>query len=203
MVGGVRKKGSHEPIDIDIIGRGFSLTLSATDGSITSYRYDDHELLAAPLRPNFWRPPTDNDLVDPNGSRAWQGLDHLSTEVLSTSSTLRGDSLAEVQFLLRLITPDGSTLRLKQLVEVSKTGAVQLSYMAVPGGHFRTLPKLGIQLGLDTAYSACSFYGNIHETYPDRRAAQRVSVLDECLGVCSQPLYVFPPYQGTVEAHWV
>ena len=203
IVGGVRKKNSHEPINIDIEGRRFCLTLSATDGSITSYRYDDHELLAAPLRPNFWRPPTDNDLVDPNGSRAWQGLDHLSTEVLSTSSTLRGDSLAEVQFLLRLITPDGSTLRLKQLVEVSKTGAVQLSYMAVPGGHFRTLPKLGIQLGLDTAYSVCSFYGNIHETYPDRRAAQRVSLWYKSLDQLAAPQYVVPQEQGNREAHWV
>ena len=202
-VGGVRKKGSRELVDIDIQGRGFSLTLSATDGSITSYRYDGHELLAAPLRPNFWRPPTDNDLADPNGSRAWQGLEHLSTEVLSTSTASHGDNLAEVLMLLRLTTPDGNSLRLKQLVEVSATGAVQLSYMVVPGGHFRSLPKLGIQLGLDTAYTACSFYGNIHETYPDRRTAQRVSLWYKSLAELATPQYVVPQEQGNREAQWV
>lgn len=204
MLGGVRKKGtSREPIDISVYGHRFHLTVSATDGSITSYRYDDHELLAAPLRPNFWRPPTDNDLVDPAGSRAWQGLDRLGTEVVSTSTALHGDTLAELQLLLRLTTPDGSTLRVKELVEVSYTGAVQLSYMVVPGGHFRSLPKLGIQLGLDTAYTACSFYGNIHETYPDRRAAQRVALWYKSLDLLAAPQYVVPQEQGNREARWV
>lgn len=201
MLGGSRKKNG--PLQtIDVSGRRFSVTLSAVDGSITSYRYDGRELLAAPLRPNFWRPPTDNDRADLLGARAWQGLDDLHTEVVSISKALT-DSLAEVQMLLHLTSPDGNTLRLKQIVEVAPDGALLLSYLVVPGGQFRTLPKLGLQFGLDTAYAACLFYGNIHETYPDRRTAQRVSLWYKKNADLAAPQYVKPQEQGNREAQWV
>ena len=159
---------------ITLANKRFSLTLNAADGSITAYTVDGRELLAAPLRWNFWRQPTDDDRANPLGARAWQGLDQLKAEVLSlTTLERKKEGVAEVQMLMRLTAPDGATMRLRQIVEVNPLGQMQLSYLLVPGGQFRTLPRMGLTLGLDTAYSACSFFGNIHPTYPDRRAARR------------------------------
>jgi hypothetical protein len=183
---------------VTISGQNFSVSVSTDDGSITSYRINGQELFATPLRYNFWRPPTENDLVDPLGARAWQGLDQLKTEVLSVST-----GKAEVQVLMRLTTPDGAYIRLKEIIVVDEQGRLQLNYMVVPGGQFRTLPKLGIQFGLDTSYSACTFYGNIHETYPDRREAQRVSTWYKGLDELSAPQYVVPEEQGNREVWWV
>lgn len=193
----------HYSIDRDkhsvtLKGQNFSVAISTSDGSITSYRINGRELLARPLRANFWRPPTENDRVDPLGARAWQGLDQLKTEVLSVST-----GKAEVQMLMRLTTPDGASMRLKQIVVADEQGCLQLNYMVVPGGQFRTLPKLGLQFGLDTSFVACTFYGNIHETYSDRREAQRVSTWYKSLEELSAPQYVVPEEQGNREAWWV
>ena len=182
----------------------FRLLLDPIDGSIESYRIEGHELLASPLRCHFWRPPTENDLVDPLGARAWQGLDRLEAHVLSVGTALspRRDT-AEVQMLMHLTTPDGQRLRVKQIVQATADGRLQLSYLVAPDGQFRTLPKLGIQFGLDTAYTGASFYGNIHETYPDRQAARRVGRWYKGLDALSAPQYVVPEEQGNREAQWV
>jgi hypothetical protein len=182
----------------------FSLTVSTADGSITSYIVNGRELLATPLRWNFWRPPTENDLVDPLGARAWQGLDQLQATLLSVNTVERKDvAVAELQMLLRLETPDGATMHLKQIVEVNPEGRMQLSYQVVPGRHFLTLPKLGLQFGLDTAYSSCTFYGNIHETYPDRKTAIRYGLWYKPTADLAAPQYVVPQEQGNRKARYV
>ncbi len=188
-------KRSHEAV----LGNDlFEAHVSLSNGSITSYQYEGKELLARPLRWNFWRPPTENDLVDPLGARAWQGLDQLKAQVLNVTMGKN-----EVQMLMLLTTPDGNSLRLKQIVEADGTGALQLSYQLVADGQFRTLPKIGVQLGLDTAYSHCSFRGNLFETYPDRRQAYRFSVNYKSLSDLSEPQYVVPQEQGNHEISWV
>jgi hypothetical protein len=181
-----------------LTGSDFEVRISMRDGAIESYRYRGHELLAAPLRCNFWRPPTDNDLVDVAGARAWQGLDRLKAEVVS-ASTAQG----EVNMLLRLTSDDGASLRVKQIVEADNEGRLQLSYMVVPGGQYSTLPKVGVQLGLDTGYTTCLFRGNLHETYPDRRAAQRNGTWYKAMEELARPQYVVPQEQGNREAVWV
>ena len=173
------------------------LKVSNTDGSITSFRYRGQELLTRPLRCNFWRPPTENDMADVAGYRSWQGLDQLSTEMLHISST---DN--EVQMLMRLTSPDGNHLSVRQIISINADGSVQLHYLVMPLGQFHTLPKLGLQMGLDTGFAA-GFYGNIYETYPDRRAAQRVSHWYKSLESLSQRQYVVPQEQGNHEAAWV
>ena len=181
-----------------LTGSGFEVKMDLRDGSVASYRYNGREMLAKPLRCNFWRPPTDNDMVDVAGARAWQGLDRLRAEVLSVT-TAQG----VVSVLMRLRSDDGASIRVKQTVEADNEGRLQLSYMVVPGGQYRTLPKLGVQFGLDTAYASCLFRGNLHETYPDRRAAQRLGTWYMDMDEMAQPQYVVPQEQGNREAVWV
>ncbi len=192
---------------VRIENKEFSLVVSLADGAITSYRYHGRELLSAPLRWHFWRPPTDNDLVDPRGARAWQGLDKLQAECLAWGPWVESrDTEGEfnLSMLLRLSTPDGATLRIKQILQANPAGQIQLSYQVVPGGHFSTLPMMGLQFGLDTAaFSSATFYGNIRETYPDRRSAQRVGRWYKTLAELAEPQYVVPQEQGRREARWV
>ena len=188
--------------NVTLRGDNFSLTMSHSDGSVTSYIVGGRELLARPLRWNFWRPPTENDLVDRNGARAWQGLDNLQATVMSDSVNRRGKG-AEVLMNMVLRAPGGQTMRLKQLVEVNADGRMQISCLVSPDGHFRTLPKIGLQFGLDTMFTGCTFYGNIHETYPDRRTARRVSRWYKSLAELAAPQYVVPQEQGNREARWV
>lgn len=179
-------------------GNRFEITVSAQSGMVTSYRYRGRELLAAPLRMNFWRPPTENDLVDIRGARAWQGLDRLQPAVQSVET---GDG--EVRMYVVHTSPDGLVLRTHLTIQADAQGRMQVSCMALPGGEWRTLPKVGLQMGLDTTWSQVAFRGNINETYPDRRAAQRISLWNKTMEELSQPQYVVPEEQGNREADWV
>ena len=192
--------------DVHLGNSRFGLTVSLADGAITSYTYQGRELLASPLRSHFWRPPTENDLADPRGARAWQGLDQLAAKRLDWGTTVNqrgnGGDL-ELHMLFRLTTPDGASLVVRQVIEANPAGQVQLSYQVVPR-QVATLPLLGLQLGLDTAaFTSAIFYGNVYETYADRQTARRVSTWGKTLAELSEPQYVVPQEQGRHEARWV
>ncbi|MHC4676695.1 MAG: beta-galactosidase small subunit-related protein, partial [Planctomycetota bacterium] len=55
--------------NITVTGKDFKLTLDKksywvryNEGAITSFKYQDKELISTPMVPNFWRVPLDNDL---------------------------------------------------------------------------------------------------------------------------------------------
>ncbi len=60
----VRKLGKDECV---FGSEKMSVTFGRGKGRLTSWIVDGREHLAAPLMPNFWRPPTDND------TRGWRG----------------------------------------------------------------------------------------------------------------------------------
>ena len=182
----------------------FSVLINSDNGYITSYKYKGVELLKAPVRWNFWRPPTLNDQVDSYGARAWEGLDHLQATPISCSVTPIGepDRMAEADILLELSNPEGRTMNLRQIVEVDAEGRMQLCYMLQPRGSYRTLPRLGIQLGVDTACKEVVWWGNFYETYPDRNEARWQGLnRSRPEDVCGE-LHVVPQESGNRSAYW-
>ncbi len=182
----------------------FSMLINSDNGYITSYKYKGIELLKAPLRWHFWRPPTLNDLVDPYGARAWEGLDSLTPTPVSCTVTPIGeaDRMAEADILLELSSPEGRTMALRQIVEVDAEGRVQLSYMLQPRGSYRTLPRLGIQLGIDSACSQVEWWGNFYETYPDRNQAKWQGLNRSAPSDVCGELHVVPQESGNRSAYW-
>ena len=182
----------------------FSLLLNTDNGYITSFRYHEEELLRQPIRWNFWRPPTLNDLVDPYGARAWEGLDNMSASMISCNVTPVGepDRMAEVDLLLELSSPEGRTMTMREIVEVDAEGRLQLSYMVMPRGNFRTLPRLGIQTGIDSNCSQVQWWGNFYETYPDRREAQWQGLNNSTPDDVCGELHVVPQESGNRTAYW-
>ncbi|MBQ2508782.1 MAG: hypothetical protein II532_03330 [Bacteroidales bacterium] len=206
---------SPHPVEITTIGDRiilhndlFSLQVDKTTGYIDQYTYHGQPLLVSPLRPNFWRPPTLNDRVDRNGLRAWTGLDRLTPRVRSVLVTPVSDStrptLAEVVMIVDLVSPDEQSMRLKQIIEVDGEGALQLSCQLVPGGSFRTLPKIGIQMGIDTAFDHIQWDGTLAEVYPDRQRAARFQTHDlPTVDVLGEMNHVVPQESGNRKADWV
>lgn len=193
---------------VQIGNNRFSLFIYAADGSIISYQKDGKEMLAAPLRWNFWRPPTLNDLADKRGSKAWEGLDHIKPHLLSVTihdevQRPGSPTVAEAQLLLDLQAPGGETMRLKEIIETDSVGNIQISYMLAPRGSFRTLPKVGLQLGIDSSFSRTSFYGNLYEVYPDRRQAQHVGLWGGSTLNFLAAQHAVPQESGNREASWV
>lgn len=185
----------------------FRLVVDIRDGAISEYDFLGKNLIATPMRWNFWRPPTLNDLVDANGARAWEGLDQLKAKLIAVQTATRKDgqmNIGEVRMLLELTGPDEQTMMLREVVEVSDFGYVQVSFHLEPNSSFRTLPKLGMQMGLDRHLCReVTFYGNRFESYPDRRAAQQIADW----GFASQGIlahqHPVPQESGNHEVQWV
>jgi len=54
---------------IEIQNNNVQLNIHPKTGEISSWVYQEKEITNSPIRPNFWRPPTDNDLG--NGMNKW------------------------------------------------------------------------------------------------------------------------------------
>ena len=182
----------------------FTLTIDANTGYITQYSYHGEELLQRPIRWNFWRPPTLNDLVDPYGARAWEGLGGLTASPISCATHYIGepDRMAEVELLLELTSPEGRTMTMREIVEVDAEGRMQLSYALHPRGNYRTLPKLGIQLGIDSSCQQVQWWGNYYETYPDRNEARWTGHNSATPKEVCGELHVVPQESGNRTAYW-
>lgn len=183
----------------------FHVTISTDDGSILHYRYRGQELLDTPLRWHFWRAPTLNDLVDPYGARAWAGLDQLQARMIDCRVSALADSVAvaEMVLLLELTSPEGQQMMLREVVQTDARGRLQLGYMLMPCGSVRTLPRLGVQMGLDSSCGPLQWWGNIYETYPDRCQAcwqghQTLPAQEAC-----GEIHVVPQESGSRTCYWL
>lgn len=183
----------------------FSLSLDSRNGYLTHYNYKGEEMIQRPVRWNFWRPPTLNDRVDSYGARAWEGLDKLASSPISCDITRfeAADRMVQIDMLMELSSPEGRILTLREIVDVDAEGRVQFSYMLMPRGNYRTLPKLGIQTGLDTSYNQVCWWGNYYETYPDRnQAVWQGRNKERIADICGEQ-HIVPQESGNRSAHWV
>ncbi len=66
---------------IEVAGEGYAVRVDRSTGRLTSLRYDDREMLASDLMPNYWRAPNDPELsivefraTLPEPSQPWRGV---------------------------------------------------------------------------------------------------------------------------------
>ncbi len=80
-----------------VTGRGFSIRFSRRTGEIDLFRFHGRDLMLAGPQPNFWRPPTDNDLG--NGMHEWAAVWQAAgpgRRLLSTSAVAESGNLVTV-----------------------------------------------------------------------------------------------------------
>ena len=192
--------------ETDIIGNNhFKLEINKQSGIIQSFIVDGKEMLAAPIRWNFWRPPTLNDLADPNGAPAWEGLDNLDCKLThyKVIDNRVGDRPCMIIVMkYQLTTLLSQTMYLNEIVEIDNQGVVQLDYAFNPNGAFRTLPKMGIQMGIDTAFSTVTFNGNRYETYPDRQQATQFATHTLPTRCITGETHIVPQETGNRQAEY-
>ena len=91
---------------------------------------------------------------------------------------------------------------MREIIDIDAEGRLQLSFVLQPCGNYRTLPKLGIQLGIDSACHEVEWWGNFYETYPDRQEAlwqgHNATTPNE---VCGE-MHVVPQESGNRTAFW-
>jgi beta-galactosidase len=162
------------------------------------------ELLEAPLRPDFWRAPTDNDRGrNMTGAQGIWRTAHLDAELTEFSvqrdRPTRGASVS-------------TTFRLPRVgaewvnhYAFHADGSIELEARLEPGKtDLPPLPRLGMQLALPIAFSNVKWLGRgPHETYSDRLDA-RVGLYSGTVSAQFFNPYTEPGESGNkVEVRWV
>ena len=140
-------------------------------GWMSSYQYKGVELIKEPLRANFWRAPTDNDLGNqmPKWASIWQTaaeklrlvkFNNKNNEVTAEYSSANFEGRYVVNY------------------QITQAGEVKVNAKLIfaKNQKLANLPKFGMQLLTFKKYKNLNWYGKgPHETYWDRKTGAQIS----------------------------
>ncbi len=167
-------KFSREGKDWVASANGTSIRVDGARGALTSLNFSGHEVLSAPLLPNFWRALTDNDIGWKVGSSmgTWKNVAHnAEVQSIETAEESTGFRITAnlrlpvistnvaVSYLLRGDGSVGVALRL----ELEKSTP--------------ELPRIGVQFAVPANWNQVRWYGRgPQETYWDRKTGAAVGL---------------------------
>ncbi|MNO37913.1 Beta-galactosidase [compost metagenome] len=154
---------------LSIQGGNFTLTFHTTTGELGSYYASGKEHLLEPVRPNFWRAVTDNDLGNglPKRCAVWKQATN-ERNLVSMSYRTEGN-LCFVTTTYLLPTNPYSTLLIQY--EIRPDGSLEILQELNPGSsELPEIPEFGMMFVLDGRLDTLSWYGRgPHENYWDRQ----------------------------------
>ena len=191
--------GTLRVADKTVSGEGFSVSFDPKSGFIRSYRLRNVELLAGPVRPNFYRAATDNDLgVRQTGkypdSRMWAKAEPQLTGFALTP----GDS--EVKAIADYTLPNvGAKLNLTYSIAADGSVRVSETMTADPARKdVADLMRFGMAFETPGMFDAVEYYGRgPMENYADRSSAAFVGRYAQRVADQFHPKYASPQESGT------
>ena len=153
-----------------------TLVLNNSSGEIVQWSYRGELITDQAIRPNFWRPPTDNDLG--NGMHQWAAIWKKATE--EASSRLTDPPVAsglDVVYTLSYLLP-GQIATLQLSYTLGPSGTLGIDYnFSTSSDSLPNIPRLGMTLMLPEHFTETSWYGRgPHETYWDRKLSGKIGI---------------------------
>ncbi|MDT0552946.1 glycoside hydrolase family 2 TIM barrel-domain containing protein [Urechidicola vernalis] len=159
---------------IEISNELVQLSIDSKSGEIVSWNYEGQEITKSPIRPNFWRPPTDNDLG--NGmdkwARIWQNATYNYTASLIEKPKANDTG---VYFKVNYQIPNNAAT-IKVGYYLSNNGSLTVDYtFSQAQNDLPNIPRLGMYLTVTNKFTDVSWYGKgPEESYWDRKTGQKV-----------------------------
>ncbi|AQT69362.1 Beta-galactosidase [Anaerohalosphaera lusitana] len=164
--------------DVVVIGgEDFEVTISKTSGLIEAFSFGDVELIQEPLRPNFWRAPTDNDKGNrmPQRQGIWKeaGKDLKVTDFFVEAD----DKMVTVRANIELTE---TASKWQTVYTVFGSGDVIVDNQFMPGrSGLPNMPRMGMQMVMPGEFDNMKWFGKgPQETYWDRQTGAAVGVYD-------------------------
>ena len=165
---------SSEIIEIknDIV----TLKISSKSGEIISWKYKEKEITRHPIKPNFWRPPTDNDLGNgmPKWAKTWQNAsyNYVANLIEKPKKTAVGYS-----YKINYTLPKNEA-KAMALFTLHANGNLSVNYSFKPNKTgLPNIPRLGMYMTLNNSFTDVTWYGKgPQETYWDRNTGQKTGV---------------------------
>ena len=176
------------PWNITVRGEHFSVQFSRLTGALTSYRWGDTEYLKAPLLPNFWRAPTNNDY----GNRMPQRYAQWKTASLYCMAGFSPDTGKKNAAVKPVTDGDGSvSFTMTYDLPTIPAAVCDVTYRICPCGKVTVrlcydpvhglgdMPEFGMVTKLSADYDRVRFFGlGPEENYIDRREGARLGIWD-------------------------
>ncbi|GGH28718.1 glycoside hydrolase family 2 TIM barrel-domain containing protein [Paenibacillus segetis] len=150
-----------------------SLQFNTSNGCLSSIQNEGEELLLEPVRPNFWRAVTDNDLGNKLNERCaiWRTVWDTNTLRSFEWSKDGEDVIVRAEYLLHTEPVSSLTLEYK----VGSNGSINVFEEFSPGQGLPEIPEIGMLFVLKDSLNTVSWYGRgPHENYWDRKTGARL-----------------------------
>ena len=170
---------SGNDVGFHVYGEHFDITFDMTTAEITSYKFDNQELLSGNLKQNFWRAPTLNDEVDGWALPRWKkaGLQHLTPKISTWHNDHIADGSAYINATTEFRDEQGNLqIVVNSLYCIDGNGNITLTNRIQPMETVTSFPKIGMQFRMptDIVFKNLSYFGKDAENYPDRNAAGKM-----------------------------
>ena len=149
-------------------------------GALAYYKINDQEIFTAPLLPNFWRAPIDNDLlinmwIPPLGptftlSKYWEhATNKRKLTTFDLNELVDGSFLVNTEYKI----PYGKS-PLKLSYHIFGNGKIKVHYSFIPK---KPITRIGISTEIAREFSQVSWFGlGPHETMRDRKSSGKVGL---------------------------
>lgn len=156
---------------ISVGNSSFSVSFDLLQGVLDSLIYQRQSLLNGPLRLNFYRNPSDNDLIDRNGLALWKEMDpaNLHFEVSAADYKMIDPSTAVVNIMSHVSNASGQILfDVLCSYSVFHSGDVVANVQLLPSNRVKGLARVGMDIPFNPTLDTAEWFGANRESYPDR-----------------------------------
>ncbi len=155
-----------------------TIKLSSKTGEIQEWKFQQNVITKQNIKPNFWRPPTDNDLG--NNMQEWAKIWQQSTSECTSKLIKKPVTIDDrVNFTIEYNLPD-NIAKVAMGFTLSKDGSLEIAYDFLPLiDGLPNLPRLGIKMLLAADFKNAKWYGRgPFETYWDRKSGSKIGVYE-------------------------
>lgn len=177
--------------NVIVSGRGFEGVIDRSSGQLTSLTTRGTELLAKPVRPGFWRAPTDEDNRSGRSLRSafWRSAGELAKGGIKSVTESGGSIHIETEY-------DIASLARVDLNYTVTGGRILFDYRLVPLGGLPPIPEAGLVFEWADVFDKVRYIGLGNcENYPDRTGGAVQGVFEETLAGFFEP-YPRPQENG-------
>ena len=188
-----------------VTGANFQVVFSKTEGTISAYRADGQEMLISGPRENYYRAPTDIDLLmgnPPAPIHKWRsaGLDRLERTIQSFETVVLNPKIVVVNIRSWICAPEkqgGITSEIS--FHVYGNGEIAISNKVKINERMPFVPRVGVEFNLPGDLEILTWYGRgPHENYVDRKSGAAVGTYQSTVADQFTP-YVYPSECGGKE----
>jgi len=179
---------------IEIKNRKVNLTIDSKSGEINSWVFEGKEITNQSIRPNFWRPPTDNDLG--NGMDKWAEIwKDASYNYTSTLTEQPIESVNGISYKVSYNLPNKEA-DVSVIYNLATNGNLTLDYSFKPNQKdLPNIPRIGMYMTLPNDFKNINWYGKgPEESYWDRKSGQKIGLYS---GKTTDQFHRYPRPQET------